>query len=638
MGLLSPWLLLLGLAAAVPFALHLMHRRPGPRVDFPAVRYLRRAQKERGQRVRLRQLALLALRIVAVLLIALAAARPFLPAGEATHAPTAVALVIDNSLSTGAITGERRVLDELLEVAGATLDAAGPDDRFWLIQAGTPWLPAQTGDATAMRDALADVRVASGHADIPAAVARAAALLRAGAGPRAPETHVLTDLQRSGFHSDSAGPASAEEVRTVVWTGTGLPQNRGVTGVQVAGGLAPRAGEPAPLTARLGGAGTDSVTLRLWLDGLPIGAAVGVTGSAVAFTLPAQAPGWVSGYVEAAPDALPGDDRRAFAFRARDAVLVQAADVSPFVRQALETLAAGERIRWVERGRPDVLASGGGAGLDAAASAAVVVLPPSDPLELQAANTRLAAAGIPVRFDLRTAAGAARVETPADAELAAVLSGARVSIAHDVTLTGAGVASDTLLRLSDGRPLVLRVRLPNPPRIVLVATTPLTAETSSIAASAGMVPLVDRLVRAWSEEDAGAAGTSVWPGTVVEMPGTASALEGPDGARRAVEGGAPVRLAGATGLYRALDGDSVLAMWAVAPSAQETDPQRASEETLARGLAGADLTTAATPEAWRSMIFRERRGGEWWRLLALLLIAALLVESVTAARSPRPDA
>src|SRR5688500_1116791 len=98
MGFLSPLLLLLAGAALVPLLLHLMHRRPGPRIDFPALRYLRRAQKESGRRVRLRQLLLLALRVAAVLLLALAAARPFLRTGASGHPPTDVVLVLDNSM------------------------------------------------------------------------------------------------------------------------------------------------------------------------------------------------------------------------------------------------------------------------------------------------------------------------------------------------------------------------------------------------------------------------------------------------------------------------------------------------------------------------------------------------------------
>ncbi|MGH7577064.1 MAG: BatA domain-containing protein, partial [Longimicrobiales bacterium] len=147
MGFLSPALLFLGAVATVPLILHLLQRHQGPRVVFPALRYLRRAEKESARRIRLRQLLLMLLRIAAVLLIALAAGRPFAESGGATHEPTAVAIVLDNSMSTAAVVDDRRVIDELKSVALATLERAGPDDRFWLIRAGAPWEPAMPGGA-----------------------------------------------------------------------------------------------------------------------------------------------------------------------------------------------------------------------------------------------------------------------------------------------------------------------------------------------------------------------------------------------------------------------------------------------------------------------------------------------------------
>ena len=133
MGFLAPLYLALAAAAAVPLLLHLMRRRSGTRVEFPAARYLQRAEQEHSRHLRLRNLLLMLLRVAAVLLIALAAARPVGRMAGAGHPPTALAVVLDNSLSTGQVVGGRPVLDELKRVAGELLDRASASDRLWLV-------------------------------------------------------------------------------------------------------------------------------------------------------------------------------------------------------------------------------------------------------------------------------------------------------------------------------------------------------------------------------------------------------------------------------------------------------------------------------------------------------------------------
>lgn len=625
MGLLTPWLLALGLAAAVPLLLHLMHRRPGPRVEFPALRYLRRAQRERGRRVRLRQLALLALRVLAVLLLALAAARPFASRGAGAHAPTAVAIVLDNSMSTGVVEGDGLAFDRLRDAALATLAAAGPDDRFWLIGAATPWLAAASGDAADVRAALLDAAPTDASADLAASLARAAALLDAGAGRRAREIHLLTDLQRATLR----GLRGAHVVDDVVAFVPPAPAaNHAVAAVQVGGGFAPRAGEPGSLVALAAGPAGDTVTLRLWLDDRPVGAAIAAAGAAASFALPARPAGWVTGRVETAPDALPADDRRSFAYRVGPPPAVAVAGAAPFVEQAVSVLEQAGRVRATAPAAADVVI-----GPDAAAFAgrarAVVVLPPGDPLLVQAANTRLAAAGVPWRYRALTESGTARFAATDDPELGATLRGIDVRRAYALEPTAPVAPADTLLRLSDGRPWAVRVR-DRAGRPVLMLAGPLDGSASDVPASAAMVPLADRLLGGWAAADDGAASAFA-PGTVLTLPGTATAIESPDGAVTDVEGGAPYRLPPRAGLYRVTSGDSTLEILAVAPDSAESDLARADDGALADALPDAHVRTASVLGAWRDAIYRSRRGGEWWRALLVLVLVGLVVESAVAA-------
>ena len=111
------WLLALS-AAAIPALLHLRQRHDPPTILFPAVRYLQQTKREQSQRLKLRNLLLLILRTLIIALIVLAAARPVATVQVGgVHTPTALALVVDNSLSSGVVLGGRRLSDLLVERA-----------------------------------------------------------------------------------------------------------------------------------------------------------------------------------------------------------------------------------------------------------------------------------------------------------------------------------------------------------------------------------------------------------------------------------------------------------------------------------------------------------------------------------------
>src|SRR5262249_56910267 len=89
-------------AAAIPIVLHLLKREPEARVQFAAVKLLKKAPVEHTQRRHLRELILLALRIAALILLALAFARPFFARGAAAASTGVVVVALDTSFSMSA--------------------------------------------------------------------------------------------------------------------------------------------------------------------------------------------------------------------------------------------------------------------------------------------------------------------------------------------------------------------------------------------------------------------------------------------------------------------------------------------------------------------------------------------------------
>jgi hypothetical protein len=134
MGLsfLHPAFLLGTLATAVPVVIHLIYRRRALVHHFPAVRFLLLADKRTARKFRLHQWLLLALRVLAILLLALVLARPHL-IGEDVHAAAtfpaqATIILVDNSLSMQYRDGQESRLQRAKAVAARLLQELRPQD------------------------------------------------------------------------------------------------------------------------------------------------------------------------------------------------------------------------------------------------------------------------------------------------------------------------------------------------------------------------------------------------------------------------------------------------------------------------------------------------------------------------------
>jgi hypothetical protein len=74
------WAMLAGLAAvAIPIIIHLLNRQKATMVDWGAMRFLLESLTSRSRRILIEEIILMALRCLAVALLVLALARPFMP-------------------------------------------------------------------------------------------------------------------------------------------------------------------------------------------------------------------------------------------------------------------------------------------------------------------------------------------------------------------------------------------------------------------------------------------------------------------------------------------------------------------------------------------------------------------------------
>jgi len=626
MGFLSPALLALGAAIAVPLILHLFQRHQGPRVVFPALRYLRRAEKEHARRIRLRQLLLMLLRVAALALLALAAARPFLRAAGSAHQPTAVVLVLDNSMSTSVVTGDQRLLDELKARALQTVAASESEDIFWLIRAGSPWEPAWSGDAEMTAQRIRQTEPTSAAADLVAAVERARTVLETGAGQRATEIHLLSDLQATGLATVAD---TATRPPLVVWVpGRRPPRNLAIGAIDVGGGVAPIAGQRSTVAALVAGdSSADSVNVRMALEGRVIAAATAPVGSSTVLPFPARPTGFVSGWVEKDVDELRPDDRRYFATRVAPPPTVGTGGPLGLVDDALAVLELAGRIRRAPLREAEVAILPAARGAEnAPAGQNLIVVPPDSLLDLAGTNRRLAAAGIRWAFETISGSGVSRFDVSREAN-GPLRTLEQVRLSTVFRLLPQSATSDTvLLRLADGTAWALRGPRPGGGQYV-VLSSPLSETASTLPTTAALLPLLDRMLSAWVANRPSV--TEALPGQQIALPARATVVETPDGTPQPASG--TFDIGADAGVYRILAGDSVLALVAVNPPAAESNLERADERRLRNVFGGTPLVTADSPEAWGRRIYQQRVGREMWRWLALLALAVLVIESLVAA-------
>lgn len=629
MGLLNPIFLLAAAAVAVPLLLHLFQRQDRRRVPFPALRYLQRTAREHARSIRFRQLLLLLLRVGALLLVVLAAARLHLRGQGGPHEPTALAIILDNSPSSGLVEGDRRTLDQLRALALETVDLAGEEDRIWVIRAGEPGDVAPPGGAAEARLRIEETAVAAGSAELAATLERAAALVRDADMPRS-EIHLLSDLQARSFAGEGPLLLPPDLPVVVFRPGDDPPENRGISDVVVGGGLSPLAGQRTQVTAGITGSGTDPVPVRLVVGDRVVAASQAAPGGTAILEAGPFPGGWVTGRVEIDPDALRADDVRAFAFQVRAPPPVAiTAEPSPFLEQALQVLLLGGRVVTADApASAEVWIAPEGVGIESRPPGMpAFVLPPSDPALLPALNRRLAEAGVPWQ-----------VETGEPGEARPSVEGFPVSMgnqtvrgAYRLVPTGAQeTAARRLISLPGGDPWLLESEGSRGP--VLLMATPLEPEAGTLPVSAAMVPFLEWVLLRWAARED--APPDLAPGDELRLPLEADRVVEPDGTVQMRTGTARALTARQAGLHRIQGGDTLLDMVAVNIDPAESLLEPLSADALEERV-GEGLRVARSPGGWSRQIFPSGQGPEVWRPLLLAALLLLVAESWVAATGRR---
>ncbi len=685
MTFLNP-LLLAGLTAVViPVVVHLFHFRRPRRLSLPTLRFLRAVEATAVRRMRLRQWLLLALRVAAVALLALAFARPTRTADAgslfADRGARSLAVVVDNSRSMTRRDADGALFDQARRIADAALAATGPGDERTVVPTAAPpdTRPVPFTSSGPARDVLAALAPASRAAPLTSAIGQAGSVLSAAVHPRR-EIVVVTDLQASTF-SDSAGVDLPPGVDVVLMPlAARAAPHTAVPGVRVASAIG-EPGRPVRIeatVARFGGrAGTVAATLTL--GGTRVAeASVELTPgrpATVAFTATPQTRGWTGGEVRIAPDASETDawdDVRAFALLVPPPprVLVVRGDGARADRLLLALGVAAESggltvneiaegaLGTADLSRADVVVLVGPRSVSTQGASrlgafvqrggGVLAFPGDAPEALNPALAALGggriagvvgARGGPSRgglasTDLRHPIFSGLFDTPTPTvDSPEVFQAARYT-------PGRG-DERTVMQLAAGPPLLHEIRR-GAGKTLLFGVAPDPA-WSDLTERSLFVPLVVRSIAYLASgstpgDAADDAGRSVRIETASSDP---LRLVGPDGqtvaaVQRAVTGGVVLSLDAvtSTGLYQILQGERVLRTVAVNESARESDPAALAPDEAARRLEAVTGRPVRVVDGrdGAGLAAASGTGTPLWTWALALAFVALVAETAVASR------
>ena len=267
-------LFLLGVAGiVVPILVHLTRRQRRNVVVFPSLMFLERIPFQEQRRRRIQHWLLLALRSLALALLALAFARPFLDRTDlslgAASGPREIVVLLDQSYSMEIGDQFTRALEEAREI----FSDLGPLDRASLVVfgQGARVVTRSTGDRLRLNAALDTLSISSSSTSFGPALKVAQTVLEESELPMG-EVYLLSDFQRIGWAGDEGVylPAGAKVIS--IKLSEDPPDNIQVTDVDlIRQAVSGRERiTPTARIARNGGVDAREIDVSLELDGQEI--------------------------------------------------------------------------------------------------------------------------------------------------------------------------------------------------------------------------------------------------------------------------------------------------------------------------------------------------------------------------------
>ena len=235
MSFLNPLFFIGSLVLAVPILVHLVKRDKSEIVQFSSLMFLLRIPKKAIRQQKLRNLLLMAMRLLLIALLVGAFARPYLVRSDDALVPEsgdqAVVLLLDNSYSMTYGTNFERMKDEAIN----RIDALAPGEPAAIVSFSdrATLLASATDDPVELRALVDALEPTSNRTSYYEAFTLADRVLAQLAGYDR-ELVVVSDFQRNGWNRTSRESVIDADVRTeLIDLGVENPDNVGIDSVGV---------------------------------------------------------------------------------------------------------------------------------------------------------------------------------------------------------------------------------------------------------------------------------------------------------------------------------------------------------------------------------------------------------------------
>jgi uncharacterized membrane protein len=200
--------ILIGLAAAsIPILIHLLNLRKLKKIEFSTLHFLKELQKNKIRRVKLKQWLLLALRVMIILLVVIALARPTLEGvsigGTTSAAKTSAVFILDDTFSMSVVDQNGSLFNQAKQTIKKLLKQLQEGDEACLILVSGDQNEEQkfSTNINAVSDRLDELKVSDASGDINSVFLKAAELISKSKNFNK-EIYLLTDFQKGRIYDE----------------------------------------------------------------------------------------------------------------------------------------------------------------------------------------------------------------------------------------------------------------------------------------------------------------------------------------------------------------------------------------------------------------------------------------------------